>query len=247
MKSFDTTPIEQELRLQLPPDANMDQSGVKEGYYRTRFNRIRSLSLKRQVRIRVVQRVDLDNKCLIGEKTYFVPKGEELVVRVDRFMDNATCPECRGRGHSEQTCPDCGGTRNYFVDSLGTRDKRVGSDKTQLTAVECSSCKASEVRNPYPRSTGKVPCVPCRGTGQRVGAAGIAVSDAHHAEPTTGVIMATGPMVKDFDRGQRIFFSQYAGIEYEYDGRKYCSIHQRYPLGIIVGEGEVHAKDAAQR
>lgn len=241
---MDTTPIQQELTIELPPGASFDQSGVKEGYYRTANGQQKKLTTTR-VSMRVKKQVDLDNKCEIGDGTYFVPKGEELVVKVDRFIDNATCPACKGEGHSQSTCGDCGGTRVWWVDEEGNRDKRAISDKSQLKSVDCSSCRASAVRNPFPRSTGYTPCAQCNATGQRVGDAKIAVADQYTSEPTTGIIMAIGPKVNEFNRGQRIFFSQYAGIEYEYAGRKYRIINQRYPLGIIVGSGDVHAREAA--
>jgi hypothetical protein len=172
------------------------------------------------------------------------PFGDEIVIRVDRFSDEATCKSCDGLGHSVSTCPDCGGKKGNWYDANGNKDNRL-VDRTGFSFINCASCKASQYGDPIPRSTGKVPCQPCRGTGQLVGDSGIVISTAYEDQPTTGVVLAIGPQAKRVSRGMRVLFSRFAGQEYETEGRKYRIMKDMYPMMEVRGKGDIRVREAA--
>lgn len=238
--------ILQELLIELPPGASRDQSGVKAGYYRTSNGRQKKISSQRTSLTVRRHTVDLMNFAPVGGNTRLVPLGEDVIIQMDRYMDEATCKACRGAGHGESVCTDCGGSKVWWVDENGGRDKRASSDKSLLKSVPCATCRASQAGDPIPRSTGYLPCRPCAGTGQAgVGQTGIAQSTADAQEPTTGVILAIGKTVTLLERGQRVMFSKYAGDEYIYDRRTYRIMNQRYARCMVIGNDDVRIREAA--
>ena len=182
----------------------------------------------------------------VGKSSRLIPVGEEMIVKCDVFKDEATCRECSGKGCGEATCHDCGGTGVWWVDANGARDKRTGIDRSALREKACESCVCSTYDSPFRRSTGKVPCSQCKGTGQRVGSAGITLAAQYESVPTTGIIMATGPDVTRWNRGDRCLFDTFTGKEYEYEGRKYRIIKQQYPMCKVVGQDDIRISDAAK-
>jgi co-chaperonin GroES (HSP10) len=238
--------VREELMREIPINSASNQSDVPTGYYRTIAGNLRKLKTYKKMGRPYAKAPDPNNFAPLGGNTRLIPRKEQIVVRVDRFKDEATCRACQGEGHSEATCPDCGGVKVHYVDANGQRDKRVSSDKSLLRQVACPTCKATTYSSPLPRSTGRVPCTPCKGTGQNVGGSGLAISTEHEGEPTTGIILAIGDTVTEFLRGQRVLFSRFAGQEYDFDGRKYRIMSQNYPIGVIVGDADVRMREVGQ-
>lgn len=239
-----TQATSEEIMLELPRDAASDQSGVKAGFYRAKSGQQKKLNGR--VRARVVRVYDPNNYAPIGGTSRFIPAAEEVVVKVDVFRDEGLCRDCRGSGHSGSTCLECGGTRVWWVDAEGARDKRTSSNRASLKSIECAACKCSTYDSPFQRASGYVACLACRGTGQRVGESGITLAAQYESIPTTGVILAIGKDVNRWQRGQRILFDTFTGKEYEFEGRKYRIIKQMYPLGQIIGNDDIHVSDAAR-
>lgn len=239
------TVILQELLIELPPGASLNQADCKPGYYRTMNGRQKKISSTRTQLTVKRHTVDLMNFAPVGTHTRLVPLGEEIIIQCDRFMDEATCKACRGAGHSDFVCTECGGSKVWYVDEHGNRDKRASADRSLLTKQHCPACYASEASSPLRRSTGYQPCKPCGGTGQAgVGQSKIAAVTDRQDEPTTGIILAIGPQVTRLDRGDRVMFSRYAGITYEYDKRSYRVMKQQYPIAKVIGQGDVYAKES---
>lgn len=236
--------ILQELMVELPAGASSNQAGCKAGYYRTSNGQQKKI-VSHRTRIHVRSQADLSNYAPVGRDTRLVPLGEEVIIQCDRYMDEATCSECRGCGHTTMVCPDCGGSKQWWLDASGAREKRTLADRSELTQTPCKSCYASQAGDPIPRPTGYVFCRACKGTGQAgVGETGVAASLALQQEPTTGVILATGPEVTRLNRGDRVLFSKYAGDEYIYDKRTYRIMHQRFPRAKVVGNADVRVQEA---
>lgn len=229
--------------MDMPSDANVDQSDVKQGYYRARSGQQKKLTGFRRAR-RYIPYDPLNFAPLPGGCTGH-PFGDEIIIKCDVYADEATCRLCGGSGHGEATCGDCGGTKVHYVDVNGSRDKRAGIDRSTLHAVECPSCRASSYNIAIPRSTGKVPCGACRATGQRTGPSGIAIATSHVSEPTTGIVMATGPDARRVKRGMRVMYGRFAGQEYEADDRKWRIMKESYPMMEVKGMGEVRVKEAS--
>ena len=234
----------EELLYELPMDAAADQSEVKPGYYRARSGQQKLLTVHKRVRRARV--FDPNNFAPVGKSSKLIPVGDELIIKCDVFKDEAMCRACAGKGHSDSTCAECGGTAVWWVDANGARDKRSGVDRSGLKEVPCSACLCSTYDSPFPRSTGRVPCAQCKGTGQRVGVAGIALAAQYESVPTTGVILAIGPDVVRWSRGDRCLFDTFTGKEYEYEGRKYRIIKQQYPMCKVVGQDDIRISDAAK-
>jgi Chaperonin 10 Kd subunit len=228
----------------LPAGASSNQANVPDGYFRTTNGKLKRL-LSQRTRPKVKRKVDVSNYAPVGRDTKLVPLGEEVIIQCDRYMDEATCSECRGCGHTNLVCTDCGGSKLWWVDASGVRDKRALADRSNMKQIACITCKASQAGDPIPRATGYTPCKPCGGTGQAgVGTTGVAASTALQQEPTTGVILATGPEVTRLNRGDRVLFSKYAGDEYIYDKRTYRIMHQRFPRAKVVGNADVRVQEA---
>lgn len=189
--------------------------------------------------------IDVYNFAPLGPRTRFYPYGDEIVIKVDRFSDEATCKACAGTGHSDSTCPDCGGMKGGWYDADGNRDNRSTADRTLLTLKHCTSCRAAQYGDPIPRSTGRIPCRQCKGQGQALGESSIAISTEYEDVPTTGVVLAIGAACKRINRGDRVMFARFAGQEYEFEGRKYRIMKENYPMGKITGSDEVRIREAA--
>jgi co-chaperonin GroES (HSP10)/DNA-directed RNA polymerase subunit M/transcription elongation factor TFIIS len=210
------------------------------GYSRTIAGNLRKNTSRTKA-----MRKDLNNFCPLpgGAKGY--PFNDEIVVRVDRFSDEATCKACNGTGHSDSTCPECGGNKGSWFDAAGNKDNRSTIDRSALTFVSCTACRASQYGDPTPRSTGRIPCKPCKGQGQALEGGSIAISTAYEDQPTTGIVMAIGPRVKRVERGMRVLFSRFAGQEYETEGRKYRIMKDMYPMMQIMGQADIRIREAA--
>jgi co-chaperonin GroES (HSP10) len=229
-----------ELIQELPINASADQSNCPPGKYRTTAGNYRKFVKRGRPYTKVI---DPNNFAPVGKSTRLIPVGDEMIVRCDKFKDEAQCRECSGSGASGSTCLECGGTAVWRVDENGVRDKRSGVPG--LKEVPCQRCLCSTYDSPFRRSTGKVPCIACKGTGQLVGTAGITIAAQYEAVPTTGIIMAIGPDVTRWNRGDRCLFDTFTGKEYEYEGRKYRIIKQQYPMCLVVGQDDVRITDAA--
>src|SRR5271170_7978050 len=167
-----------ELELTVRQEAHLDPSNpsVPMGYHRTRAGLLK----KNPTRIKFAHILNDPNNFAPlpgGAKGY--PFNDEIVIRVDRFSDEATCKSCSGTGHSDSTCPDCGGNKGSWFDPAGNRDNRSSADRSILTFIPCSSCKAAQYGDPMLRSTGRIPCKPCKGQGQALGESSIALSTAY--------------------------------------------------------------------
>lgn len=238
------TPIHEELMFELPSNASSNQSNVKPGFYRTTGGQHRKITTHRRVGRLYAKVPDINNFAPIGGSTKLVPKKDQIIVKVDKFSDEGTCRACHGEGHGEATCAECAGNKSIWVDPVTkARDKRASSDRSLLVSVDCPQCLASTYSSPLRRSTGRVVCLPCKGTGQALGGSHIAMSNEYEGEPTTGVVLAIGPDVTRCDRGERIMFARFAGQEYEYDGRKYRIMSENYPLGQIIGNADVKVRE----
>jgi co-chaperonin GroES (HSP10) len=256
----------------LPANAHKNQEEVPEGFYRAWNGRLRKLPhLKknnwktsrppafrrdsdedhakqmRRFKKEFLERqyVSMNNRVKCGAHTFMVPTGEDVIIKVDRFRDEAACKACKGTGASERTCLECGGTAKIWVDANGNRDRRAMADRTHLQEVECAHCVCSTYDSPFRRSTGKQPCPACKGTGQSVGKAGITIANQYEEEPSTGVILAVGPDCKRFIIGDRVLFDQFAGKQFNFDGRKYRVMRETYPIARIVGDDDVHVGESA--
>ena len=194
----------------------------------------------------ISKKPDLNNFAPLGPRTRFYPYGDEIVLKVDRFSDEATCKVCKGTGHSDSVCPDCGGLKGNWFDVAGNKDNRSTADRTQLRFEHCPSCRAAQYGDPVPRSTGRVPCKPCKGQGQALGESSIAISTEYEDVPTTGIVLAIGPACKRISRGDRVMFARFCGQEYEYEGRKYRIMKENYPMGKITGNDEVRVRDGGR-
>lgn len=235
-----------EVMQELPANASGDQSGVKPGFYRTASGNQRKLNRHRKVGHPYVKVIDPNNFAPIGKSGKIIPASEDMILKMDVFRDEAVCRDCNGFGHSVQTCGECGGTGIWYVDHLGSRDKRSGVDRSSLKQVPCADCICSTYDSPFRRSAGKVPCLPCKGTGQHVGASGITIAQQYESVPTTGVVMAIGSDVTRWERGERLLIDTFTGKEYEYEGRKYRIVKQQYPMAKIIGQDDIRITDAAK-
>ncbi len=69
---------------------------------------------------------------------------------------------------------------------------------------------------------------------------GIIIPDTAQEKPRTGVVVASGPGLKDLSNetkpGDRIFFGKYAGSELEYDGKQYIIMRESDVLLIDDGK-----------
>lgn len=244
MSDKDVTML-QELQIELPQDAGRDQSGCPAGYYRTISGQKRILRLNGRAATRAVKKVDINNFAPVGPTTRLVPLGEDVIIQMDRYADELTCKVCRGSGHSDAVCGECGGSKQWYVDASGNRDKRAASDKSLLKAISCAACMASQSSDPIRRSTGYARCVPCGATGQAgVGQSLIAQQTERVDEPTTGIVLAIGPAVTLLNRGDRVMFSKYAGDVYEYDRRQYRVMKQQYARCKVIGRDDVRVREA---
>ena len=239
MSNADSNYIE-ELIQELPINASADQANCPAGKYRTMSGHYRKFVKRGRPYAKIH---DPLNYAPVGKASRLIPVGEEMIVKCDVFKDEAMCRECSGSGHSGATCPECGGTAVWRVDVNGVRDKRAVSDAH--AEKPCPNCVCSTYDSPFRRSTGKLPCSQCKGTGQRVGAAGITIAAQYESVPTTGIVMAIGPDVTRWDRGDRCLFDTFTGKEYEYEGRKYRIIKQQYPMCKVVGQDDIRIGDAA--
>jgi co-chaperonin GroES (HSP10) len=233
--------------LQVQQEAQLDHthsksSDIPEGYIRLASGQLFKVARKRGK----AKAPDLNNFAPLGARTRFYPYGDEIVVKVDRFADEATCKACKGTGHSDSTCPTCAGNKGSWYDVDGTRDNRSTANRDVMTFRPCQDCRAAQYGDPILRSTGRVPCKPCSGQGQALGESKIALSTDYEDVPTTGIVLAIGPICKRIARGDRIMFARFCGQEYEYEGRKYRIMKENYPMGKIVGNDEIRVKDAAQ-
>lgn len=233
-----------DTEISIRQEAQLDPTAlnVPLGYYRTKSGVLK----KNRACHKITMYHDPLNFCPLPGGATGHPFGDEIVIRVDRFADEATCKSCDGLGHSISTCPDCGGRKGIWFDANGNKDNRASVDRTGFTFTNCTSCKASQYGDPIPRSTGKVPCQPCKGTGQLVGDSGIVISTAYEDQPTTGVVLAIGPAAKRVSRGMRVLFSRFAGQEYETEGRKYRIMKDMYPMMEVRGKGDIRVREAAQ-
>jgi len=249
----------------LPTNAHKDQENVPHGYYRAWNGRIRKMRVDWAPKVARIepsfddmrrsrkftpeflkaQYESKENRAFTGNHTYMIPTGEDVIIKLDRFRDEATCKGCRGSGTSDRVCLHCGGVGKIYVDGNGSADRRAFSDKSGMSQIDCMPCRASSYDSPYPRSTGKEPCEFCRGTGQAVGASGIAIANTFEVEPTTGVILTVGPLCRRFVLGDRVMFDQYAGKEYKFEDRKYRVMRETYPIARIVGDEDVHVQQTA--
>src|SRR5579885_1499095 len=227
----------------LTNDEQISRELEEHSYFRAGNGRVKrkrnTLSSARLSRTLYRNSVRDGNYVKVGGNTLMVPTGEEIIIRVDRFRDEAQCKVCRGKGHTEEMCPECGGAAVLYVDSRGKRDKRVLADKSGLECVPCETCRCSSFEQPIPRSAGRVPCKGCRGTGQAVSSGGIAIAEKFTPEPTTGVILAAGRECKRFTIGDRVLFDQFAGKEFEYDKRKYRVMRETYPIALLIGDDDL--------
>jgi len=233
-----------DLSMLVQQEAQYDPTNtdIPKGYYRHRSGVIKKIPIPSRVRISN----DPNNFAPLGPRTRFYPYGDEIVVKVDRFADEATCKACKGLGHSDSTCPTCGGNKGSWYDVHNNRDNRSTADRSAMTFRACPDCRAAQYGDPILRSTGRVPCKPCSGQGQALGESKIALSTEYEDQPTTGIVLAIGPLCKRIARGDRIMFARFCGQEYEYDARKYRIMKENYPMGRITGNDEVRVKDAAQ-
>lgn len=225
------------IAIQQEADLDPTNQSVPHGYKRTMAGNLRKIGKPAR------KPHDPNNFAPLGERTRFYPYGDEIVVKVDRFADEATCRSCAGTGHSDSTCPSCGGNKGSWYHVDGTRDTRSTVDRRAMKFTDCADCRAAQYSNPILRSTGRIPCKDCKGQGQAMGS--IAISTAYEDQPTTGIVLAIGPQCKRIDRGDRIMFARFCGQEYEFDGRKYRIMKENYPMGKIVGKDEVRVRDAA--
>lgn len=237
-----------ELLVSLPPDASYNQENLPEGFYRTVAGKKKKIiSQRSRNRVSVKFLKAIENYVQVGHSTKMYPAGTDLILKVDQFKDEATCPKCDGKGYSDDVCIDCGGSKVWYVDSQGVRDKRALADRTSMNQVACKTCMASEYGMPIPRSTGYQPCLPCKGTGQRgVGSSLIATTTSRQDEPTTGVILATGSQVTKWERGDRVLFSRYAGDAFEYERREFRIMDERYPRAKLVGNDDLRVTAAQE-
>lgn len=230
--------------LQVRQEADLDPSSLDSpmGYYRTKAGVLK----RNRATHKITNYHDPNNFAPLGARTRFYPYGDEIVVKVDRFADEATCKACKGTGHSDSTCPTCAGNKGSWYDVHNNRDNRSTADRSAMTFRSCTDCRAAQYGDPILRSTGRIPCKPCSGQGQALGESKIALSTDYEDSPTTGIVLAIGPICKRISRGDRIMFARFCGQEYEYEGRKYRIMKENYPMGKIVGTDEVRVKDASQ-
>lgn len=233
--------IDSELTVRQEAQYDPSATDCPVGYYRTIAG-----VLKKNRATHKTKLPDPNNFAPLGSNTRFYPYGDEIVVKVDRFSDEATCRECKGSGHSESTCPECGGLKGNWFDTAGNKDNRSTADRTVLSFVHCQACRAAQYGDPIPRSTGKVPCKSCKGQGQAMGESSIAISTEYEDVPTTGIVLAIGPQCKRIDRGERVMFARFCGQEYEYEGRKYRIMKENYPMGKVVGKAEIRVRDGGR-
>lgn len=210
------------------------------GYYRSLSGRMKKVKpvIGGEKPVRRVPSVL--NRVRVGEDTYLAPFGDEVILRVDRFKDEAMCRECGGVGHSKVRCEECKGEAVWWVDARGVRDKRVYTDRNGLSTIPCEVCRCSNFESPFLKPSGFAPCKPCKGTGQAVSSAGIVTAEQYQNAPSTGVILAVGPQCRRVTIGDRVLFDVFAGKEFEFENRKYRVMRETYPLGRLSGGADFH-------
>lgn len=158
------------------------------------------------------------------------PKRDDVVILQDRYRDELQCRKCSGKGYSNVECRSCQGR---------------GKLHTIAGHPDCADCRSSDFDSPaLPKSTGKLPCNECRGTGQSTaGVTGLVSTTSGAEQPSTGVIKAVGRLVTEYSIGQRVLYSKFAGVPYECEGRVWRVMKQTYPIMEIVGDGDVKTRE----
>src|SRR5277367_2583739 len=98
---------------------------VPMGYYKTRAGQVKRIGRASSI----TKYSDPNNFAPLPNGATGHPFGDEIVIRVDRFSDEATCRDCRGSGHSDSTCGDCGGNKGSWYDASGSKDNRSTADR----------------------------------------------------------------------------------------------------------------------
>lgn len=228
-EELDRNPDGDRSPLQKALKSGSERSGVKWGAFFFRVLKAMKRSPKEHPQYRSPK-----NRAPMGMGVSGHPLGDYVVVLQDRYRDELQCRKCAGRGYGTVECRGCGGTG--LVQGLVSGEFRP---------VECADCRSSDFDSPaLPKSTGKLPCSECRGTGQASArVTGLVTSTENAKEPSTGVIVAVGKTVTEFMLGERILYSQFTGITYECEGRLWRVIKQSYPIMILEGDGDVKMRE----
>jgi co-chaperonin GroES (HSP10) len=113
-----------------------------------------------------------------------------VIVQRDSQDSEYACPECRGKGHSEEACSHCEG--------------RIADEN----GVLCPSCVVIGFGLETKHPSGYRVCAACRGAGWK---GGIIIPEKAQGIPVTGVVVSVGPNTNVLKLGDRVMFSCFAG------------------------------------
>lgn len=146
---------------------------------------------------------------IINENLALGPNGTRILIKEDEFKTGLECKTCNGKGHLGEICKVCSGTK-------------FEAGENSDGVLEHFMCRACSVGQKGARkSYGFKLCTACRGK-----TALIIVPDDAERRPTSGIVIAIGPKVVDFNIDDHVLYSNYVGQAFPFEGFALRVMHE---------------------
>lgn len=152
---------------------------------------------------------DPKNWGIINENLALGPNGTRILIKEDEFKTGLECKTCEGKGHTEEICKVCAGTK---FESAENADG----------VIEHFMCRACSVGQRGARKCyGFKLCPSCNGR-----TATIIIPEEAERRPTSGIIIAIGSKVTEFDVDDHVLYSNYVGQAFPFEGFALRVMHE---------------------